>query len=82
MEIVLIGTQHPISNTSHYKSTHRPFVEARAECHNMSMLDEIGYSPDTQNEYKCRACIHMDAFRYVSWYVCTMNICVTFSLDG
>lgn len=39
-------------------------MDARATHHNMNMLDEIGFSPDSQNEYKCRPCIHMDAFRY------------------
>ena len=29
------------------------------------MEEEIGFAPDSQNEYKCRACIHMDAFRWV-----------------
>ena len=41
----------------------RPFVDARAAFHGMSMVDEIGFSPDSQNEYKSRPCIHMDAFR-------------------
>lgn len=41
----------------------RPFVDARAHYHGISMMDEIGFAPDSQNEYKCRPCIHMDAFR-------------------
>ena len=43
----------------------RPFVDARAQFHGISMLDEIGFAPDSQNEYKSRPCIHMDAFRLV-----------------
>ena len=38
-------------------------MNARAEFHDLSMQSEIGFSPDSQNEYKCRPCIHMDAFR-------------------
>ena len=41
----------------------RPFVDARAQFHGMSLPDEIGFAPDSQNEYKCRPVIHMDAFR-------------------
>ena len=41
----------------------RPFVDARAQFHGMSLQDEIGFAPDSQNEYKCRPVIHMDAFR-------------------
>ena len=44
----------------------RPFVSARAEFHGLSMQSEIGFAPDSQNEYKCRPCIHMDAFRSLS----------------
>ena len=40
-----------------------PFVEARAYHHGIAMGDEIGFSMDRQGEYKCRPCIHMDAFR-------------------
>ncbi|XP_062505128.1 DNA polymerase epsilon catalytic subunit A-like isoform X2 [Corticium candelabrum] len=42
-----------------------PFVEARAAYHNLDMFDEIGFAKDTQNEYKSRHCIHMDAYRWV-----------------
>ena len=48
-----------------YIYTYRPFVDARASYHGISMVDEIGFAPDSQNEYKCRSCIHMDAFRLV-----------------
>ncbi|XP_031567678.1 DNA polymerase epsilon catalytic subunit A-like [Actinia tenebrosa] len=42
-----------------------PFVEARAAHHGINMLDEIGFSADSQGEYKSRPAIHMDAFRWV-----------------
>ncbi|CAH3120153.1 unnamed protein product [Pocillopora meandrina] len=42
-----------------------PFVEARATYHGINMFDEIGFSADAQGEYKSRAAIHMDAFRWV-----------------
>eukprot|EP00731_Ephydatia_muelleri_P013540 Em0007g850a len=47
-----------------------PFVQARAEFHGLDMEDEIGFAMDSQEEYKCRPCIHMDAFRYSvgSWW--------------
>ena len=53
--------------------TFRPFVDARAHYHGISMVDEIGFAPDSQNEYKCRPCIHMDAFRLA---VCALCVCV------
>jgi len=43
----------------------RPFVDARCTFHGINMMDEIGFSPDSQDEYKCRPIIHMDAFRWV-----------------
>jgi len=43
----------------------RPFVDARCSFHGINMMDEIGFSPDSQDEYKCRPIIHMDAFRWV-----------------
>jgi DNA polymerase epsilon subunit 1 len=42
-----------------------PFLDARAEFHHINMLREIGFAADSQNEFKCRSCIHMDAFRWV-----------------
>ncbi|XP_065196318.1 DNA polymerase epsilon catalytic subunit A-like [Sycon ciliatum] len=42
-----------------------PFVEARAAHHGLNMEDETGFAADSQNEYKCRHCIHMDAYRWV-----------------
>lgn len=40
-----------------------PFVDARASHWGIVMTDEIGFAVDRQGEYKCRPCIHMDAFR-------------------
>lgn len=42
-----------------------PFVDARAKIHGISMYDEIGFRPDQEEEYKCRAIMHMDCFRSV-----------------
>ena len=41
-----------------------PFMDARASHHGITMTTEIGFDLDRQGEYKCRSCIHMDAFRY------------------
>lgn len=43
----------------------RPFVEARAAIHGLSMYQEIGFQKDSQGEYKSPQCIHMDCLRYV-----------------
>ncbi len=40
-----------------------PFVDARARFHGIGLEEEIGFAPDNMNEYKCRPCIHMDAYR-------------------
>lgn len=42
-----------------------PFIDARATVHGISMVDEMGFAPDSQKEYKSRYGIHMDAFRWV-----------------
>ncbi|KAL7418809.1 DNA polymerase epsilon catalytic subunit [Cryptotrichosporon argae] len=42
-----------------------PFVDARAKIHGISMYNEIGFKPDNEEEYKSRACMHMDCFRWV-----------------
>ncbi|KAJ8035463.1 DNA polymerase epsilon catalytic subunit A [Holothuria leucospilota] len=42
-----------------------PFVEARCSYHGIDMYREIGFQKDAAGEYKSRACIHMDAFRWV-----------------
>ncbi|CAK8688654.1 unnamed protein product [Clavelina lepadiformis] len=42
-----------------------PFVEARAQKHGISMLSEIGFSKDSQGEYKSRQASHMDAYKWV-----------------
>ena len=38
-------------------------MEARAHHHGIVMAEEVGFAADSQNEYKCRPCIHMDAYR-------------------
>uniref|UniRef100_A0A7N4NHU2 DNA polymerase epsilon catalytic subunit n=1 Tax=Sarcophilus harrisii TaxID=9305 RepID=A0A7N4NHU2_SARHA len=43
----------------------RPFVEARAAVHGLSMHQEIGFQKDSQGEYKSSQCIHMDCLRWV-----------------
>uniref|UniRef100_A0A452R0U0 DNA polymerase epsilon catalytic subunit n=1 Tax=Ursus americanus TaxID=9643 RepID=A0A452R0U0_URSAM len=43
----------------------RPFVEARAAIHGLSMYQEIGFQKDSQGEYKASQCIHMDCLRWV-----------------
>ncbi|KAJ2887474.1 DNA polymerase epsilon catalytic subunit [Coemansia asiatica] len=42
-----------------------PFVDARARHHGMDMKTEIGWARDTEDEYKCRSCVHMDCLRWV-----------------
>src|SRR5258705_9335864 len=42
-----------------------PFVDARAKVHGMDMFIEIGFAKDSEDEYKSRACAHMDCFRWV-----------------
>lgn len=42
----------------------RPFVEARAAAHGLSMYQEIGFQKDSQGEYKAPQCIHMDCLRW------------------
>ncbi|KAJ3287646.1 DNA polymerase epsilon catalytic subunit [Rhizoclosmatium sp. JEL0117] len=42
-----------------------PFVEARAAKHGMNLEREIGFSKDSQDEYKASHAIHMDAFCWV-----------------
>lgn len=43
-----------------------PFVEARANIHHISMYAEIGFARDSEDEFKSKACVHMDCFRWVS----------------
>ena len=40
-----------------------PFVEARALSYGVNMMNEIGFSKDSQGEYKSRQASHMDAFK-------------------
>ncbi|CEF64463.1 DNA polymerase epsilon catalytic subunit A [Strongyloides ratti] len=42
-----------------------PFVDARARHYQLNMREIIGFSKDSQGEYKSDNCIHMDAFRWV-----------------
>ncbi|KAG8956944.1 DNA polymerase epsilon catalytic subunit [Tulasnella sp. 419] len=42
-----------------------PFVEARAKANGIDMLLETGFARDQEDEFKSRACIHMDCFRWV-----------------
>ncbi|CEH14532.1 dna polymerase catalytic subunit a [Ceraceosorus bombacis] len=42
-----------------------PFLDARAKYHGLSLLHEIGFALDSENEYKSRSCAHMDCFRWV-----------------
>uniref|UniRef100_A0A0N5CFF4 DNA polymerase epsilon catalytic subunit n=1 Tax=Strongyloides papillosus TaxID=174720 RepID=A0A0N5CFF4_STREA len=42
-----------------------PFVDARAKHYQLNMREIIGFSKDSQGEYKSDNCLHMDAFRWV-----------------
>ncbi|KAI0041486.1 DUF1744-domain-containing protein [Auriscalpium vulgare] len=42
-----------------------PFLDARAKVHGIDMFQEIGFAIDSEEEYKCRTCVHMDCFRWV-----------------
>ncbi|CCH44105.1 DNA polymerase epsilon subunit 1 [Wickerhamomyces ciferrii] len=42
-----------------------PFIEARANVHDLDMFDEIGFAIDGEGEYKSTYCAHMDCFRWV-----------------
>lgn len=42
-----------------------PFVEARMAHYSLDLAEELGFAPDSQNEYKSRHAIHMDAYRWV-----------------
>lgn len=44
-----------------------PYIDARAAVHGMNMMHEIGFAKDQEEEYKSRACIHMDCFRWGVW---------------
>lgn len=41
----------------------RPFIEARCAIYNIDLFHEIGFQRDSQSEYKCRPCIHMDCIK-------------------
>lgn len=38
------------------------------------MEDEIGFAKDSADEFKNRNCIHMDAFRFTSFFYLMMYI--------
>ncbi len=40
-----------------------PFVDARATFHGLSMFKEIGFYKDSQGDYQCRTCKHMDCYK-------------------
>ncbi|KAJ1721294.1 DNA polymerase epsilon catalytic subunit [Coemansia erecta] len=42
-----------------------PFVDARARHHGMDLRAETGWARDGEDEYKSRACVHMDCLRWV-----------------
>lgn len=58
-------TNEELETHPHCLSLVRPFVEARAATHGLSMYQEIGFQKDSQGEYKAPQCIHMDCLRYV-----------------
>ncbi|GAA5968501.1 hypothetical protein JCM11641_007661 [Rhodosporidiobolus odoratus] len=41
------------------------FLLARATVHGIDMYKEIGFAKDSEEEFKSRACVHMDCFRWV-----------------
>ncbi|BGP19454.1 hypothetical protein JCM10213_006274 [Rhodosporidiobolus nylandii] len=41
------------------------FLLARATVHGIDMYKEIGFAKDSEDEFKSRACVHMDCFRWV-----------------
>ncbi|KAL4079949.1 hypothetical protein V8B97DRAFT_1928963 [Scleroderma yunnanense] len=42
-----------------------PFLCARAKANGIDMFLETGFSKDSEDEFKCRSCVHMDCFRWV-----------------
>ncbi|GAA6015444.1 hypothetical protein JCM8202_002471 [Rhodotorula sphaerocarpa] len=42
-----------------------PFLLARATVHGIDMYKEIGFTKDSEDEFKSRSCVHMDCFRWV-----------------
>ncbi|QLL31251.1 hypothetical protein HG536_0B01120 [Torulaspora globosa] len=42
-----------------------PFIDNRSKIHGLDMFEEIGFSPDSDGEYKSSYCSHMDCFRWV-----------------
>ena len=53
-------------------------MDARAKFHNINMYNEVGFFKDSQDEYQCRCCIHMDCFKYnCAEYSATIFCCKT-----
>ncbi|KAF9999127.1 DNA polymerase epsilon catalytic subunit, partial [Modicella reniformis] len=42
-----------------------PFMETRSKIHGIDMYHEIGVSMDSEEEFKSKTAVHMDAFRWV-----------------
>src|SRR3954469_12833644 len=42
-----------------------PFIQTRSTIHGIDMYQEIGFYKDDQEEFKSRAALHMDCFRWV-----------------
>ncbi|EGO19905.1 hypothetical protein SERLADRAFT_363759 [Serpula lacrymans var. lacrymans S7.9] len=42
-----------------------PFLCARAKANGIDMFLETGFAIDSEDEFKCRTCVHMDCFRWV-----------------
>jgi DNA polymerase epsilon subunit 1 len=61
----IIEVQPQIITSYNGDSFDWPFVDARATHHGMSMFREIGFYKDSQDDYQCRVCIHMDCFKWV-----------------
>ena len=60
---VSVGTRDSLPHVLVHPLVIRPFVEARAAVHGLSMYQEIGFQKDSQGEYKAPQCIHMDCLR-------------------
>ena len=61
----IIEVQPQIISSYNGDSFDWPFVDARAKFHGISMYKEIGFFKDSQDDYTCRCCIHMDCYKWV-----------------
>lgn len=59
----LLGIRDSLPHVLVHPLIIRPFVEARAAVHGLSMYQEVGFQKDSQGEYKAPQCIHMDCLR-------------------